>query len=312
VPSAAREEVDLVTFRELLQLALIYFLRKTFGLWELLGIHVTPVHYFQPIPNMRRLDERTWDRRTAAVGIDFRDEAQRAVLAEVRACCEAEYRALPVARTADPTQFAFDNNAFGPVDAEILYGMVRLLKPPRMIEVGSGNSTLLAAQAARANAAAGAQCDFVAIEPYPSRVIAAGVPGVKLRAVEVQSVPLEEFTALGAGDILFIDSTHVVQMGSDVVYDLLEILPRLRPGVYVHLHDIFVPAEYPRRWAKDFRWFWNEQYAVQAFLAFNSAFEVVWSSAHMHLEHPDLLEAAFASYDRKGSSPGSLWLRRVR
>lgn len=301
-----------MTFREALRQAFIAFLRKTFGLWERLGFHVTPVHYFQPIPDTRRLDPGTWKRRTEAVGVDFRVEEQIELLSTIAERLGAEVRALPRERTADPLQFHLGNGAFEAVDAELLYGMVRLLKPRRLVEVGSGSSTLLAAQAARKNAAEGSPCDLVAIEPYPSRLLAAGVPGVKLRPVEVQAVPLSDFEALGEGDILFIDSTHVLAIGGDVKYELLEILPRLRPGVSVHLHDIFIPAEYPEAWVKDFRWFWNEQYAVQAFLAFNDAFRVTWSSAYMHLERPELLERAFPSYDRTATSPGSLWLRRVR
>ena len=92
----------------------------------------------------------------------------------------------------------------------------------------------------------------------------------------------------------------------------LEVLPRLSKGVLVHIHDIFLPAEYPRKWVMDFYRFWNEQYLLQAFLAFNPSFEILWAASYMHLRHPDLLEAAFNSYDRRLNWPASFWIRKTR
>lgn len=136
--------------------------------------------------------------------------------------------------------------------------------------------------------------------------------GVRLIRAEVQSVPLSEFEALGENDILFIESSHVLRIGSDVQYEFLEILPRLRPGVLVHVHDVFLPVEYLRRWVMEERRFWNEQYLLQAFLAFNSAFQVVWGGAYMSLRNPDALRSAFPRHDLRNTSPGSFWIRRVR
>ena len=141
--------------------------------------------------------------------------------------------------------------------------------------------------------------------------MASGVPGLaRLVQRPIQEVPLADFVALEESDILFIDSTHVVAIGSDVVYECLEILPRLPPGVLVHFHDIFLPNEYPREWIERDRWFWNEQYLVQAFLAFNSKFEVVWGSAFMEARHPEALDVSFNSRVA-GQQGGSLWLRRL-
>ena len=123
-------------------------------------------------------------------------------------------------------------------------------------------------------------------------------------------MPLERFCALEANDIVFIDSSHVVKIGSDVVYEFLELLPRLKAGVMVHFHDIFLPAEYPKSWVLEDRRFWNEQYLLQAFLAFNSAFEVMMAGSFLHLSHSEKLKAAFASYDPANVWPGSFWMRR--
>jgi hypothetical protein len=103
-----------------------------------------------------------------------------------------------------------------------------------------------------------------------------------------------------------------VKAGSDVQYEFLEILPRLNPGVLVHVHDIFLPAEYPRDWLFRKQRFWNEQYLLQAFLSFNCAFEVLWAGGYMHLRHSQVLRRAFNSYNTSAASPGSFWLRKIK
>jgi len=157
------------------------------------------------------------------------------------------------------------------------------------------------------------ECELVAIEPYPNDILKAGFPGLsKLIPKKVQDIPLSEFKKLSENDILFIDSSHVLKIGSDVQYEYLEILPRLNKGVIVHAHDIFLPAEYPKEWIlKDYR-FWTEQYLLQAFLSFNDSFEVLWGGSYMHLRHPDKLEEAFSSYKRDERWPGSFWIRRIK
>jgi len=181
-----------------------------------------------------------------------------------------------------------------------------------MYEVGSGFSTLLAADALRRNRADGYSCRFIAIEPYASGELQAGLPSdVELWRLPIQDVSLAEFQSLCENDILFIDSSHVCKIGSDVQFLFLEILPRIWRGVVVHVHDIFTPVECPKHWVLDWHRFWNEQYLLQTFLSFNAAFEVLWAEQWMHLNYPDLLMKAFASY-RAGVSPGSFWFRRTR
>jgi hypothetical protein len=152
---------------------------------------------------------------------------------------------------------------------------------------------------------------LIAIDPYPNPVLKSGFPGLsRVIEDEVQDLPLELFTSLGPNDILFIDSSHILRIGSDVQYECLEIVPRVASGVVVHFHDIFLPSEYPKDIIfKGFQ-FPNEQYLVQAFLAFNDAFEIVWAGSFMHLTHPERLESAFPSYSRATRWPGSLWVRR--
>jgi hypothetical protein len=189
--------------------------------------------------------------------------------------------------------------------------MIRHFKPRRVIEIGSGMSTVLTAEAIRKNELEGRSCLFTAIEPFPAKFLS-HIPGLtELLQTKVQRVPLERFCSLEANDILFIDSSHVVKIGGDVVYEYLEIIPRLKPGVLVHCHDIFLPAEYPKQWVMTNRIFWTEQYLLQAFLTHNRAFEILLAASFLHLRHPDKLAAAIGSYDPVRVWPGSFWMRRV-
>jgi len=141
--------------------------------------------------------------------------------------------------------------------------------------------------------------ELIAIEPYPNEVLRRGFPGLsRLIPRKVEEVDLSQFDELKQNDILFIDSSHVLRIGNDVQYEYLEVLPRINKGIIIHIHDIFLPMEYPKNWVLKMHRFWSEQYLLQAFLAFNSAFEILWAGSYMHLRHPDQLEKAFSSYNR--------------
>ena len=257
--------------------------------------------YYWPIPDRRSLTDSLWSKRSSLPGVDINEAGQLALLDDFRSAYASEYAAL--------------DRAFGEVDAQVLYCMVRRCKPARVIEIGSGKSTRVTAQALLKNASESpgrAPADFTAIEPNPAADLRAGIPGLtRLLERRAQDVPVETFAELRENDILFIDSSHVLAIGSDVQYEFLEIIPRLRPGVLVHVHDIFLPNEYPKRWVVDGR-FWDEQYLLQAFLAFNDRFEVLWAGHWMHLNHPEQLRAAFRTYDPGQAAPGSFWMRRVK
>ena len=257
--------------------------------------------YYWPIPDRRSLTDDLWSRRSELPGVDLNEAAQLRLLDEIASAWGPEFASI--------------GRGFGEVDAQVLYGIVRKYKPGRVIEIGSGNSTHVTAQALLRNASeqpGRPPADFTAIEPHPAADIRAGFPGLtRLLEKRVQDVPLETFGELRENDVLFIDSSHVLAIGSDVQYEFLEIIPRLRPGVLVHVHDIFLPAEYPKRWVVDGR-FWDEQYILRAFLAFNHSFEVLWAGHWMHLTHPDRLRAAFSTYDPAKAAPGSFWMRRVK
>lgn len=285
--------------------------RTIFRGFERLGIHVTPRHYAFPIPDTARLDERLWPEDPAIPpGIDLRESDQLALLDSLAGEYGGEWAKWPRERPPGGG-FYIRNRHFETVDAEIFWALLRRRKPRRLIEIGSGFSTLLAAQATALNAAEGRPCAIEVWDPHadaPVRELEGR--GVTLHRTEVQRAPLEVFAELEAGDVLFIDSSHVLHMGSDVRYLFAEVLPRLKPGVLVHVHDVFLPANYPRRWAIEYLRFWNEQYVLQAFLSFNERFRVVWGSYYMARRHGERLAAAIPSF-RWDDEPASFWFERV-
>ena len=157
----------------------------------------------------------------------------------------------------------------------------------------------------------GGSLDFTCIEPYPPDFLGDGIDGIsRLIVSPVEQVPLDKFLELGAGDFLFIDTSHTVKTGGDVVFLLQEVLPRLADGVVVHIHDIFLPWDYPQEWVLVGR-AWNEQYAVRSFLAFNSAFEILVGVAWMSQFRPDVLAQVLPDYPAGYSDGGgSFWIRR--
>jgi SAM-dependent methyltransferase/predicted O-methyltransferase YrrM len=286
--------------------------RSLFRLWEAHGFHVTPDHFYGPIPNLGRLAEAPWANDSHLPGIDMAEGRQLAFLEDMRSRFKEEYDAFPDRPTADPRQYYFDQPMFRSVDAEVLYSVIRDRQPRRVVEVGSGYSTLVTAAALRMNAASGRRGELVAIEPFPNEEILGGLAELtELRRAPVETVDLDLFQSLGERDVLFIDSSHVLRLDNDVRFLFLEVLPRLAAGVTVHVHDIFLPRDYPREWVIDEQRFWTEQYLLQAFLAFNSAFEVLWAGSYMRIHHSEALRRAFRSYDPGTVWPGSFWMRRA-
>jgi predicted O-methyltransferase YrrM len=305
-------------------------MRILFRALQPLGLHITRNHFYQPIPDTRQLKADLWTRHSEVVGIDMNLPQQIALLEGVfpQYIKECQFTA---AESPSPHAFHFGNDFFESVDAEILHSMVRHFKPKRILEIGSGHSTLVSARAALMNRDTdGSPAELVCVEPYPNEKLLNGLPGLsRLIRQPLQEVDLALFESLESNDILFIDSSHVVKIGSDVLYEYLEILPRLRPGVLVHIHDIFIPDEYPKQWVLHDHVFWSEQYLLQAFLAFNTSFEVLWAGSFMSRNEPQRLERAIPSWkdshrrmaprfrretpSRDGINvwPVSFWIRRV-
>ena len=263
------------------------FMRNSsfFSIWERRGYHVTPVHFFQPLPDTASLKDSVWTTPDSLEGIDIREEDQVDLLDKMRQQFKPEYCDFPLLEATATHPFYLRKTAFGSVDAEMLYSLVRHIRPRKMIEIGSGWSTMISSLAIARNKAESPnyECRFVAIEPHPRPDLKSRCPHLTtLIDREVQEVSMEEFTSLEENDILFIDSSHISKVGSDVNFELLQIIPRLAPGVFVHIHDIFLPFEYPKKWHMEWRIFFNEQYLVRAFLTFNSSFRIIWAASYMH------------------------------
>lgn len=266
--------------------------------------------YYSPVPDISSLPDGIWTRRSSLRGLDLREEQAIEFVERDLAPFIAELD-LPWEDQGVPGEFFLRNATFEAVDAELLYAMVRAMRPSRVVELGSGYSTLLIHMACRQNARDGLGTSHDVFDPYPrEQIFGAGFEEpTRLRMTPATEVPLDEFKRLQAGDVLFVDTTHTVKLGSDVNFIVLDVLPVLRPGVVVHFHDIFVPWEYPRIWFEEMQYYWAEQYLLQAFLAFNSEFEVLVPAQALSRTYPDRLRHVIPSFT-EGCSPASMWLRR--
>lgn len=270
------------------------------------GLDVVLKNFYSPIPNLRTLPGSIWERRGELDGVRLDLPAQLEFLGQSLGPYIRAFD-LPREKSSDPHRFFSDNPSYGPGDAEVLYGMIRHLKPRRMIELGSGYTTLLIAETLAQNE--GAPADYRVFDPFPT-LVTPELPGLtELGRTPAEELPVALFSELEAGDILFVDTTHTVKMGGDVNHVVLEVLPSLGSGVVVHFHDVFLPWEYPRSWLEDFGLFWTEQYLLQAFLAFNDEFEIMCALHALSREYPERLEELMPSWG-DGASPGAFWIRR--
>lgn len=265
--------------------------------------------FYSPIPDLKAVRAEVWTRESELPAVDFDVEAGLAFVRRELAEYIAEY-APPRQPTGDPQDFYLDNDLYESGDAELLYAMVRHANPSRVIELGSGMSTLVIADALFAGKE-GADTRHMIYDPYPRPELRGTFENLgELHAVSANEVPIEEFEQLGDGDVLFVDTTHTVKIGSEVNRVILEVLPRLAPGVLVHIHDIYLPWEYPREFMEERRFFWNEQYLLQAFLAFNREFEVLFGTQALARRFTKELTSVLPSRSL-GSHPSAFWMRRI-
>lgn len=263
-----------------------------------LGFDLLRRDYNSPIPDMADLSPSYWEQVSTLPGVDLNESAALELLETVFSKYVPEFRLqfphLTPTPGADPAAFFLLNGVYMAGDAHVLYSLIRHRKPQRIIEIGSGRSTLVMAAACLKNQEeSGTKPRLTAIEPYPAPFLERGFPGLdELLKKKVQDVGFEIFESLRAGDILFIDSSHVLRAGNDVEFEYLELLPRLPSGVLVHIHDISLPKRYPKVYF-DQRIYWNEQYLLQAFLAFNTRFRVLWPGTHMYMKYPEKVLEVF-------------------
>lgn len=289
------------------------FSAKGFDFFERLGLHVLPVHYYSPIPDTRILRKKPelWLRELPLDDLDLNINEQRNLVEAIHHHFHEEYMAFPLEGTTDPTLYHLNNSSFGFVSGQMHYGMIRHFKPKKIIEVGSGYSTIVSLTALRKNAEEGHQYEFITIDPYPPSFIKKDIPDIKqLITKKVEDIDVTFFNQLSENDILFIDSSHTVKLGGDVNFLILEVLPRLKKGVIIHIHDIHFPYEYFKSYALENHLFWQEQYLVQAFLAYNKAFKILWCASYMHYKDPKLMTMYFSPYPRN-RVPTSLYIQKI-
>ena len=270
-----------------------------------------PGHFYSPVPGRADIARavRRRGREAAAApheglaGIDLRAEEQRVQFKEL----SVYFPDLPVARS-EGWRYDPDNSMYGLGDAAVYHAMLRRYPPRRVVEVGSGYSSAVALDTADRYLD---KVAFTFIEPYPQRLLRLLGPSDQDRCTlirrPVQDVDMRVFAELSAGDILFIDSSHVSKAGSDVNFLFFDVLPRLADGVLVHVHDILWPFEYPEPWLRQRRG-WNESYLLRAFLAYNSVFTVELFNAWLWANEPDAVRALLPA--AAGQLPGGIWLRK--
>lgn len=273
-----------------------------------LGYDLVRRHYYSAIPDLVAVPPGTWTSESELDGLDFDPAAQMEFVETELAGALAEY-SPPLEPTASRRDFYLANTFYEQVDAETLYAMVRRFSPRRVIELGSGMSTLVIADARRA--AGAADGEHLVYDPFPRPDLRPELERLaELRPLPATEVPVAEFERLEAGDVLFVDTTHTVKIAGDVNRIVLEVLPKLAPGVFVHFHDIFLPWEYPREFLEERSFFWTEQYLLQAFLAFNADFEVLFSAHALARRYPERLAALIPSA-HDDICPSAFWLRRI-
>ena len=266
-------------------------------------------HFYSPIVSKVDLDayeNDLWQKNSPAAvpGIDLQTEQQLALLAEF----SKFYDDLPfTVEKSDENRFCYNNGTYSYTDAIVLYSIIRHFEPKQIIEIGSGYSSAVMLDTRERFAP---EIDLTFIEPYPQLLYSLFKKDDKKNCTVfdagVQSVSIEEFKKLQANDILFIDSSHVSKTGSDVNYEIFEILPNLASGVIIHVHDMFFPFEYPKKWVYEGR-NWNEIYLIRAFLSYNQDFEILLFSHYMHEKHKSAFEKMPLTYKNPG---GNLWLRK--
>lgn len=270
---------------------------------------LSPGGFYSPIPSLDAINKHNFNAPLPELipGIDLNADEQLALLDSF----EPFYKELPFpTQKIEGFRYYYENEAYGYSDAIMLYSMIRHLKPKKLIEVGSGFSSSVTLDTNEKFMNGSINCVF--IEPYPKRLESLlkdhDKEKITIHKKGLQEVSLEVFKELKENDILFIDSTHISKFNSDVNYLFNEILPALASGVYIHIHDIFYPFEYPQEYLLQGR-AWNEQYTLKAFLQYNKAFKIVLFNTYLQSIHQDKVKHRFPLlYKNTG---GSIWLKKM-
>lgn len=271
-----------------------------------LKVGVFPIrdHYYEPVFNAAHIRLRNGERNLP--GLKLNVEGQLGLLSLFN--YRSELITLPFDKKEDG-QYYYNNPSFFAGDAEFLYSMIRLKKPTKIIEIGSGFSTLMMLEAIKKNKEEDGNynCKMTCVEPYEMPWLEK--TGVEVIRKRVQELNPTLFQQLQNGDFLFIDSSHVIRPDGDVLFEYLEILPTLHDGVIVHIHDIYTPFDYPREYFEKHIIFINEQYLVEAFLSLNDKFKIVAALSYLKHKHfEQLVRHCPALEQQPQQEPRSLWI----
>lgn len=280
-------------------------------------VAVRKADFYSPLPIVEDIikTQHRWNKPSALVGLEMDLEKLKRNWENLSANYREEYEQLPPYEQIRNLGYGV---GYPRSDARTLYYMIRALKPKKYIEIGSGVSTYYTHLAAQKNESEGHSLSIKCIEPYPKPNFYK-IQGIEMHKNFVQDIPLTFFDQLESGDVLFIDSSHAAKIDSDVVYELLEIVPRLKKGVYVHIHDIPFPYNFPYPaelyiFNKEEPQLWNEAYFVQAFLAFNNAFEIIQCMSYVNHYDPEFVKQEMPDRTDKleyRNIIGSIWLKRI-
>ena len=271
-----------------------------------------PGHFYSVIPH---ITEDYNNNDTKFLNLDFNEESHKFILNEIETYLvnfDKEFGHKDVLKRYDNLQYTLLNGAFEWMDARLLHYFLQKNKPRKIIEIGSGNSTLLTYNTKKMF---NLDFDIICIEPYPSDYLKKlnNIGEINLIESCLQDINLNIFTLLNKNDILFIDSSHVLKLDSDVMFYFTKIFPLLNNGVLIHIHDIFFPYDYPFNWLKQGR-FWNEQYFLYVFLQYNTKFKIKFCNSYAGYKYHDTLAIIQKNvYERKIGidnifSGGSIWL----
>jgi len=271
-------------------------------------VGVIPVfdHYYEPLFNPKHLRYSLRKERFLP-GIDFNDKEQLDILSRFN--YNEELLKFPIEKKDKTLEYCYNFGSFLSGDAEYLYNMIRFFKPQNIIEIGSGNSTLMARNAVTKNMAESPdyQCKHICIEPYEQPWLEE--IGIEVIRDKVENAGLETFKQLQENDLLFIDSSHMIRPQGDVLFEYLELLPSLNKGVIVHIHDIFSPRDYLDEWFGEN--FWNEQYLLEAFLSNNNDFRIIGATNYLSHNYTDKFSSKCPIFKiQTGREPGSFYIVR--
>lgn len=273
-----------------------------------LNLHFENGHYYSPIPNLHEIkanEQILFSTKKEIGGIEINEEDQRQMFSSYLESIESFYKII---HGQEKLRYYTPNGFFEFFDAATLYSILKRFKPKRIIEVGSGfSSSVMLDTRDKLNL----NMELTFIEPFPDRLNHLLTEKDKENSTiivsKVQDVHLDIFRNLEAGDILFIDSSHVSKIGSDVNYLIFEVLPELKKGVIIHFHDIFFPFEYPKEWLYK-GYYWNEAYILRSFLQYNRNFSIMYWNDFIYQKQQDKLKDEYLSIDK--SFGGSIWFKK--